>query len=235
MNINENVRSIKEKIAAAALAAGRSPEDIQLVAASKTRSPEEIRTAVAAGVEIFGENRVQELREKLAQNAYAGAQIHFIGHLQKNKVRQVVGACSLIQSGDSDELLRLIDRRASELQLVQNVLLEVNIGGEASKSGFAPKDLPRALETAAGLSHLRVRGLMCVPPICSDPQELRAYFVQMRQLFVDISTKKYDNIFMDFLSMGMSGDFETAIAEGSNMVRIGSAIFGPRQYPQKAD
>ena len=233
MDITESVARVKANIAAAAEKAGRRPEDIYLVAASKMNDSGRVREAIAAGIRICGENRVQEMVEKQAQGAYEGAELHFIGHLQKNKVKQVVGLASLIKSADSLELIRLIDKTALSRGIVQDILLEVNIGAEASKSGFSPEELPSALDSIARLDAVRVRGLMTIPPICSSRQEIEPYFVQMKQLFIDICGKKYDNIRMDFLSMGMSADYETAIACGANMVRVGSAIFGKRIYPDR--
>ena len=233
MDITESVARVKANIAAAAEKAGRRPEDIYLVAASKMNDSGRVREAIAAGIRICGENRVQEMVEKQAQGAYEGAELHFIGHLQKNKVKQVVGLASLIQSADSLELIRVIDKTALSRGIVQDILLEVNIGAEASKSGFSPAELPSALDSIARLDAVRVRGLMTIPPICSSRQEIEPYFVQMKQLFIDICGKKYDNIRMDFLSMGMSADYETAIACGANMVRVGSAIFGKRIYPDQ--
>ena len=233
MDITESVARVKANIAAAAEKAGRRPEDIYLVAASKMNDSGRVREAIAAGIRICGENRVQEMVEKQAQGAYEGAELHFIGHLQKNKVKQVVGLASLIQSADSLELIRLIDKTALSRGIAQDIRLEVNIGAEASKSGFSPEELPSALDSIARLDAVRVRGLMTIPPICSSRQEIEPYFVQMKQLFIDICGKKYDNIRMDFLSMGMSADYETAIACGANMVRVGSAIFGKRIYPDR--
>ena len=233
MDITESVARVKANIAAAAEKAGRRPEDIYLVAASKMNDSGRVREAIAAGIDVLGENRVQEMVEKQAQGAYEGAELHFIGHLQKNKVKQVVGLASLIQSADSLELIRLIDKTALSRGIVQDILLEVNIGAEASKSGFSPEELPSALDSIARLDAVRVRGLMTIPPICSSRQEIEPYFVQMKQLFIDICGKKYDNIRMDFLSMGMSADYETAIACGANMVRVGAAIFGKRIYPDR--
>ncbi len=222
MSITENVKRIRAEL----------PEGVLLVAASKMNGPEAVREAVAAGVDACGENRVQELLEKHAAGAYVGAQTHFIGHLQRNKVKQVVGLCDLIQSVDSEELLDLIDKRAAALGLRQEILIEVNIGGEAAKSGVSPEALDELLRAAGPLEHLRVRGLMTVPPICAEIAETRRYFSAMYKLFVDIGRKKYDNISMDFLSMGMSADYLEAVQEGANMVRVGSAIFGPRAYQQ---
>ena len=220
MSITENVKRIRAEL----------PEGVLLVAASKMNGPEAVREAVAAGVDACGENRVQELLEKNEAGAYAGAQVHFIGHLQRNKVKQVVGLCDLIQSVDSEELLQLIEKRAAALGIRQDVLLEVNIGGEAAKSGVAPAGLEALLRAAAPLEHVSVRGLMTVPPICAEKDETRRYFSAMYKLFVDIGRKKYDNICMDFLSMGMSADYREAVAEGANMVRVGTAIFGARDY-----
>lgn len=229
MSIAENVAAVRERINSAA--GGRK---VLLVAASKMNAAERVKQAVAAGVDACGENRVQELVEKNAQGAYVGAPLHFIGHLQKNKVKYLVGVADLIESVDSEELLTLIDRRAEKLGVVQDVLLEVNIGREEAKSGFAPEHAAQAAEFAAPLRHVRVRGLMAIPPAADNPEKTRPYFAAMRELFVDIGAKKYDNTSMDFLSMGMSGDFEAAIAEGANMVRVGSAIFGARDYSHPA-
>ena len=171
--------------------------------------------------------------EKAALGAYEGAPLHFIGHLQRNKVKNVVGLVSLIHSVDTIELLRQIDRVAAEKGLVQDVLLEINIGAEASKSGFAPEELPSALAAAAQLESVRVRGLMAIPPFCASGEENRRYFVRMQQLFVDNCDKKYDNVRMDFMSMGMSADYETAVECGAHIVRVGTAVFGPRTYPEK--
>ena len=219
-----------KSIDAAARTTGRTGADITLVAATKMNDAARVREAVAAGIDACGENRVQEMTEKLAQGAYTGAPLHFIGHLQTNKVRQVVGKVDLIQSVDSPELLAMIEKRAAGQGIVQDILLEVNIGGEAAKSGVAPAALPELLETAAGCAHIRVRGLMAIPPVAETSDGNHAYFAKMHELFVDIGRKKYDNVFMDFLSMGMSGDFEDAISAGANMVRVGSSIFGARDY-----
>jgi pyridoxal phosphate enzyme (YggS family) len=224
--IVQNVAEVRQRVESAA--EGRR---VLLIAATKMNDAQRVRAAVAAGVDGCGENRVQELLQKLSESAYDGAAIHFIGHLQTNKVRQVVGRVDLIESVSSGELLRLISQRAESLGLRQEVLLEVNIGGEAQKSGFSPQELPAALEACASLSGLRVRGLMTVPPISPISGGNRPHFDRMRELFVDIAGKKYDNVSMDFLSMGMSADFEDAIRAGADLVRVGSAIFGARSYP----
>jgi pyridoxal phosphate enzyme (YggS family) len=228
--ITENVARIREEIREAALEAGRDPDGVLLIAATKMNDVSRVREAIAAGVDVCGENRVQEMLSKLALGAYDGAPLHFIGHLQKNKVRQVVGVCELIHSVDSRELLQVISRCAENHGLVQDVLLEVNIGEEASKSGFSPEQIPDALAFASTLPAVRVRGLMAIPPICDFPEKNRPFFLAMRQLFVDNSEKKYDNTSMDFLSMGMSGDYAEAVRCGATMVRIGTGIFGPRHY-----
>ena len=229
MDLSQNIQAVREKIAAAARAAGRAPGEVSLCAATKTQTDEAIRAAIAAGVEICGENRVQELTAHLEANAYAGADVHFIGHLQTNKVRQVVGRVSLIHSVDSDRLLRAIAAQADKLGIVQDILLEVNIAGEESKGGVSPADLPALAELARSLGGVRLRGLMAIPPVSTVSGENRKYFSQMRNLFVDIMKKMSDNYpVMDSLSMGMSADYEDAIAEGATLVRVGTALFGPR-------
>lgn len=231
MNIAENVAVVRENMARAAREAGRDPKEILLLAATKMNDESRVREAIRAGVDLCGENRVQEMLEKQAKGAYEGAPLHFIGHLQKNKVKQVVGLASLIHGVDSLGLLQTVSRVAEGRDLTQDVLLEVNIGGEASKSGFTPEEIPAALVFAASLPAIRVRGLMTIPPVCAVPEENRPFFLRMKQLFIDNGEKKYDNVSMDFLSMGMSGDYTEAIACGASLIRVGSGIFGPRHYP----
>ena len=231
MSIAENIGIIRERMARAALAAGRDPKEILLVGASKMNDAGACRATIAAGIDALGENRVQEMTAKLAENAYDGAPLHFIGHLQRNKVRQVVGRVTLIQSVGSLELAGEIERQAEKLGIVQDVLLEVNIGGEESKSGFAPGELYAAAETLRTFSRISVRGLMAIPPVEREPHGNLPYFEKVAQLYVDINQKLYDNSFK-YLSMGMSDDFEDAISTGATMVRVGSAIFGHRQYQQ---
>ena len=226
-SIAENIKTIRSNIAAALQGDDRA---VLLVAATKMNDADRVREAIAAGVDACGENKVQEFLEKDGQDAYAGCPKHFIGHLQRNKVNKIVGQVDLIQSVDSVELLELIQRRAAALGIVQDILIEISIAGEAQKSGISPAELPALLAYAGGCSALRVRGLMCVPPVQEFPGQNRPYFDAMRQLFVDNSNKKYDNVIMDFLSMGMTDDYEEAVAAGANMVRVGSAIFGRRQY-----
>ena len=229
MSIAENIAVIRQKIDAAARETGRTGADITLVGASKMNDAAACRQAIAAGIDVLGENRVQEMTAKLAENAYDGAPLHFIGHLQRNKVKQVVGKVAIIESVGSTELLQEIEKQAAKLELVQDVLLEVNIGGEEAKSGFAPESLHEAAEFARTLPHIRVRGLMTIPPVETEPHENMVYFRKVHALYVDINAKIYDNK-MEYISMGMSGDFEDAIRAGSNMVRVGTAIFGQRYY-----
>lgn len=233
MTVTESTKEVIARVNAAAIASGRDPKDVRLIAASKMNDADRVREAIAAGIEICGENRVQEMLEKNAQGAYDNCELHFIGHLQKNKAKQVVGLAKLIHSVDSVELLEVIDKCAGKKGIVQDVLLEINIGAEESKSGFTPGEISGALEKASTFSNIHVRGLMAIPPKCENGEDNRIYFSQIRKLFIDNCDKKYDNVDMDFMSMGMSGDFETAIACGSNMVRVGSAIFGERIYPEK--
>ena len=227
-HISENIKRIRDTIAEAALTSGRTPEDITLVAAAKTRTAEEVRQAITAGVDSVGENRVQEMLVKNGSFAYKGAPLHFIGSLQSNKVRQIVGLCDLIESVDSPELITLIGKKAASLGIVQNVLIEVNIGKERQKSGILPEQTEEILALASVTEGIFVQGLMAIPPIYDTNERNCYYFDAMYNLFVDISRKKYDNVSVRFLSMGMSDSFVDAIRAGSNMVRIGSAIFGER-------
>lgn len=233
MSITENVIRIRKEMEKAAIKAGRDPKDILLCAATKMNDAAAVREAIAAGVDCCGENRVQELTQKTAENAYAGVPVHFIGHLQTNKVRQVVGKVALIHSVDSLRLLQAISKEAQSQGICQDILLEVNIGNEESKSGFTPEALWEALDVAATLPGIFVRGLMAIPPICQNPGDNDKFFQKMYQLSVDITTKKYDNVCSTVLSMGMSADYREAIACGSTMVRIGTDIFGARNYAFK--
>ena len=230
MSIAENVAKILADIETAAVAAGRDPKEITLCAATKMNDAARVREAIAAGVRCCGENRVQELTAKLADNAYAGADIHFIGHLQTNKVKQVVGKVSLIQSVDSMRLLEAIAKEADKQGIRQDILLEINIGEETSKSGLALSEIYEMLEKVSVTPSIRVRGLMAIPPICENPGDNNKFFAEMCNLAVDITAKKYDNVCMEILSMGMSDDYADAIAHGSTMIRVGTAIFGARNY-----
>ncbi|MCI8809365.1 MAG: YggS family pyridoxal phosphate-dependent enzyme [Oscillibacter sp.] len=230
MSIAENIAQIRANIAAAAKEAGRDPSEILLVGASKMNDAAACREAIAAGIDALGENRVQEMTAKLADHAYDGAPLHFIGHLQRNKVKQVVGKVDLIESVGSLALLEAVEKAAAGLDLVQNVLLEVNIGEEEAKSGFLPQDLFSGAEAALKCPHIKVLGLMAIPPADADREENCRYFEKVWTLFVDIGGNLYHNGFQQ-LSMGMSADYEDAIRAGATMVRVGSAIFGSRRYP----
>lgn len=230
MSIAENVSRIREEINRAALAAGRNPEEIQLCAATKMNDADAVRQAIAAGVDCCGENRVQELTAKLQEDAYRGAPVHFIGHLQTNKVRQVVGKVALIQSVDSERLLRAINAEAAKQGIIQDILLEVNIGQEESKTGFRAEEILPMVEKSGEFSNVCIKGLMAIPPISQNKGDNVKFFQKMSDLCVDIRRKKYDNVTVDCLSMGMSDDFADAIGWGSTMVRIGTAIFGARHY-----
>ena len=233
MSIAENVASIRSAMAQAAREAGRDPGEVKLCAATKMNDADAVRQAIAAGVDLCGENRVQELTQKLRQNAYQGAPIHFIGHLQTNKIKKVLGRAALIQSVDSEHLLLALEAAAAKADVHQDILLEVNIGGEASKSGITPEGLFPLLETAALQPHLHVKGLMAIPPVNDNDTENRRHLAAMRALFEKAAALRDDRIAMNILSMGMSDDFENAILEGSTLVRIGTAIYGARDYSKK--
>lgn len=232
-DIAENVARIREEMARAEAQAGRSPGEVKLLAATKMNDAARVRAAVAAGVDICGENRVQELQEKLPQGAYTGAPVHFIGHLQKNKAKYLVGQVDLIQSVDSLELLALIDRLAGQRGIRQEILLEVNIGGEEAKSGILPEAADEFAAKMEEYNNIVLRGFMTIPPISTEIGGNLSYFAKMYQLYVDIKGKKYDNTNIDCLSMGMSDDFADAIKEGTTMIRVGTRIFGARQYVKK--
>ena len=230
MSIAENIAAIRKQMEAAAIAAGRDPKEIKLCAATKMNDADAVRLAIAAGVDCCGENRVQELVQKSKENAYNGAPVHFIGHLQTNKVKQVVGHVDLIQSVDRLNLLDAIQKEAAKQGIQQDILLEVNVGNEESKSGFAVSEVLPLLEQISGFPNIRVRGLMAIPPISQNSGDNRKFFQEMFDLSVDIMRKKYDNVSVDCLSMGMSDDYVDAIACGSTMIRVGTAIFGARDY-----
>ena len=210
MTIAENIARIRANMAAAAREASRDPKEILLVGASKMNDAAACREAVAAGIDALGENRVQEMVQKLEQHAYDGAPLHFIGHLQRNKVKQVVGHVALIQSVGSLELLDEIEKVAAARGLVQDILLEVNIGREAAKSGFAPEKVLPAAEAALERTHVRVRGLMTIPPADAQRDANFRYFQEVQALYVDMNQKLFHNE-LEYLSMGMSGDYEDCL------------------------
>lgn len=225
---NDNYKEITQNIARAAEKSGRKYEDITLLAATKTVDVEVINHAIEAGVSFIGENRVQEFLSKYEQ--YNPVNMHFIGHLQTNKVKDIIDKVSLIHSVDSYRLAEEISRQAVKRNIIVNILLEINIGDEQSKSGFEYDEALAAVEKIAKLGGIKIKGLMAIPPICATPDENRLYFAKMKKLFIDIGSKKIDNSSMDILSMGMSDDYQVAIEEGATMVRLGTALFGRRNY-----
>ena len=227
MTIADNLSSIQERIGTAALRAARNPAEIRLVAVSKTVSAENIQQAIAAGVTMLGENYVQEARNKIAR---IGKQVewHFIGHLQSNKARYAVDLFSMIHSVDRLSLAEELDQAANKHGKIVPILIQVNISGEESKSGINPQETLQLLKRIAGLQHLSIQGLMTMPPWFEDPEDARPYFIALRKLRDKLSREKMPGIALQELSMGMSGDFEVAIEEGATLVRIGTAIFGPR-------
>lgn len=226
--IRENAKVLMERIALAAQQANRNPSEVRLMAVTKTNSAQRVNAAIAAGITLLGENRAQELLEKYDDYHKDGCDIHFIGHLQTNKVKAIIDKVSLIQSVDRLSLAEKIDRCAKESGRVMPVLIEVNIGEEATKSGVAPQMLPELVSQIAGFSNIKIKGLMCIPPNSDNDLAKEQYFAQMYRHFIDIRAKKMDNVCMDILSMGMSYDFSLAIKHGSNIVRIGRELFGER-------
>ncbi len=224
-----NYENVKNNVAEAAVKAGRNPEEVRLMCVTKTVEPEYINPVLDSGADLIGENRVQEFLGKKASLHLDGVEKHLIGHLQTNKVKQIVGEVDLIQSVDSLHLAKEISKVSAKKDVTTDILVEVNIGLEESKSGTTLSELNELLCGIAELPNIRIKGLMTIPPICSE-EEARRYFYLMHKTFIDIKDKKQDNINMEILSMGMSADYEAAIAEGSNIVRVGSAIFGARKY-----
>ena len=224
-----NFAAVTEKIKFSALKSGRKPEDITLLAATKTVDADTINYAIRKGISYIGENRVQELLSKEAGVTEA-VHKHFIGHLQTNKVKDIINRVEMIESVDSLKLASEISKQAVKNNKTMDILIEVNIGKEESKSGFFPEETKDAIKEIAKLEGVRIKGLMTIPPICEENEEIHKIFKKMYNLFVDISSEKIDNSSMDILSMGMSDDFEAAIEEGANLIRVGSALFGKRIY-----
>lgn len=206
----------------------KSRSEVTLLAATKTVDIDTVNYAISKGISYVGENKVQELLTK--HDSLIDVHEHFIGHLQTNKVKDVIDKVELIQSVDSIKLAREISKQAQKRGIVMNILLEVNIGGEESKWGFKPNDVEMAVREISQLEGIKICGLMTIPPICESEDEVRKYFRKMNKLFIDIGTKKIDNSNMTILSMGMSDDFDIAIEEGANLVRVGTALFGKRNY-----
>lgn len=229
-NIEHNLAFIRQRIAESAVSSGRNPDEIQLMAVTKTVEPIFINHAIECGIDLIGENKVQEFLSKKPFLKLDNCQAHLIGHLQTNKVKQIITEVSMIQSVDSVKLAREISKRSVSAGIDTSCLVELNIADEDSKTGITLSSLEELLCEISVLPGIRVRGLMTIPPICESEAELSQYFEKMNRLFIDIKAKKLDNIDMSVLSMGMSGDFETAVKYGSTLVRVGSAIFGPRLY-----
>ena len=224
-----NVKNTFYKIRHAAESAGRDPSEVTLMAVTKTVSPEKINEAIEAGIRILGENKVQELLEKY-ESYDKRAEIHFIGRLQTNKVKYIVDKVTMIESVDSVRLASEIEKRCSKIDKIMDILLEVNIAGEKSKGGFSPEEVVEISEKIKEYPHLRLRGLMTIGRFGAEIEETRQYFAKMRHLLVDIRSKNIDNIYINILSMGMSADFELAVAEGATTVRVGRGLFGERKY-----
>lgn len=228
--LEDNLKIVQEEIAETAIKNGRNPDEIKLMAVTKTVRPELINHAIDCGVDLIGENKVQEVLLKKDELHLENCKLHLIGHLQSNKVKKIIGIADMIQSVDSFELASQISRRSEENGIVTDILLEVNIGEDDCKFGYSAQETEEALMKIAPLNGVRVRGMMTVAPNFKDSAKNQSVFANMHKLFIDIGAKKIDNIYMDILSMGMSGDFKEAIAEGSTLVRVGSAIFGDRKY-----
>ena len=226
--IEENLKRIREDISRCAGMAGRNPDDIRLMAVTKTVPAELVNIAINHGVTYLGENRAQELTAKYNDYEKKGVSIHFIGKLQTNKVRQIFDKVDMIESLDSNNLALEIQKQAEKYNRTMNVLIEVNIGSEGSKSGIKPEMIDEMIGFLEKCPRLRLRGIMSIPPICDSKSEIEGYFDRLQQLFVDIKGKIVDNKSVDILSMGMSGDYREAVKHGSTLVRIGSALFGVR-------
>ena len=227
--ISENIKSIREKIDNAAQKAGRDPKDVLLLAVSKTVDVPRIKAAVAEGLDELGENHVQEIMEKYEPMG-PDVKWHMIGHLQTNKVKYIIDKVKLIHSVESLKLAEEINKQAKKHGLVMDILVEINMAKEESKYGIMPEDAGACRESRSSLENIRVRGLMTVAPNVENGEENRVYFRNMKKLLVDINAKNINNINMDVLSMGMTGDYITAVEEGATIVRVGTGIFGKRNY-----
>ena len=234
MSVAENLKTIRERVDAACERAGRRPEEVALIAVSKTKPLSMLQEAYEAGARDFGENKVQEILEKYPEMP-EDASFHMIGHLQTNKVKQVVGKAVLIHSVDSLHLAEKIEQEAAKRDLTADILLEVNVAREESKFGLMLEEVIPLLEEVKNLPHVRVRGLMTIAPNVENPEENRKHFKKLYQLYVDIKSKNIDNGTMSVLSMGMTGDFEVAVEEGATMIRVGTGIFGSRQIGEKKE
>lgn len=223
-----NFKGVNDRLEKALLKSGRDRKDVILLAATKTVDIKTINYAISKGIEYIGENKVQELLSK--NDGIVPVHKHFIGHLQTNKVKDIVDKVELIQSVDSFKVAKEISRQSEKIGKTMDVLVEINIGAEESKWGFSPDETEEAVREIATLPNISVKGLMAIPPFCNSAEENRKYFRKMYKLFIDIRDKKIDNSSMDILSMGMSDDFDVAIEEGANLIRLGTALFGKREY-----
>ena len=232
-HVAENIKRLRERIDEAAIKAGREPATVQLMAVTKTQPAQLVNEAIVAGVTLLGENRAQELCERYeSYDLHPGVDIHFIGHLQTNKVKMLLGKVSTVQSVGSLRLAAELSKQGEKLGVSTDLLLEINIGGEESKAGVAPADAPELVRQIAQLPFVRLRGLMAIPPIWNENAGGERFFAQMQEMLVDIRAKNIDNVNMDILSMGMTDDFDIAVKHGSTLVRLGTAIFGARNYGQ---
>ena len=230
LDIEENYKLISHNIAEAAIKSGRKPEDVRFMAVTKTVESLYINHALSLGIDLIGENRVQEFLSKKDELNLNGVEKHLIGHLQTNKVRQIVGEVDMIDGVDSVKVAKEIGKISQKKGIITDVLVEVNIGGEESKFGLDPVMLNETVCEISEIEGIRVKGLMAIPPICTNEEENRKFFSNMYTMFLDIKAKKLDNVSMSILSMGMSDDYQSAILEGSTMVRVGSSLFGRRVY-----
>ncbi len=229
-NIDYNISVIKERIANAAIKSGRDENAVHLMAVTKTVEPVFINRAISNGIDLIGENKVQEFLGKKDFLNLENCEAHLIGHLQTNKVKQIIGNVSMIQSVDSLKLATEISKRSNANGIVTKCLVEVNIGGEESKTGTDASAVLELVHEISEMENIQIEGLMTIPPICDDNRVLDEYFSKMHRIFIDIKEKKLDNVNMSILSMGMSSDYERAILNGSNLVRVGTALFGNRIY-----
>lgn len=227
--VQENLMTVQSKIEAACKRSGRDPEEVTLIAVSKTKPIQMIQEAIEAGKKEFGENKAQEMKEK-QETLSKDLKWHFIGHLQTNKVKYVVGRAALIHSVDSLHLAEAIEKESAKQNLVSDILVEVNVAQEASKFGLKSEEVEQLIREIARFPHIHVCGLMTIAPYVEDPEQNRDIFCQLKKLSVDIATKNIDNIDMSVLSMGMTGDYEVAVEEGATHVRVGTGIFGERDY-----
>lgn len=230
IDIQENIKFIRNQINEATVKSGRSENDVRFMAVTKTVDPVYINHAIDCGIDLIGENKVQEFLSKKDALHLEKVEKHLIGHLQSNKVRKIITEVDMIQSVDSVSLAKEIERQAEKNNMTAKILIELNVGEEESKTGMDKSLFMESFHEIAEMKHIQIKGLMTIPPICEKNSDLRKFFDEMYKLFIDIGHKNIDNVSMDILSMGMSGDYEEAILCGSNLVRVGSAIFGPRIY-----